>query len=227
MERAPAGEGGPCGVREGEDWRLSRPGPAADWVRSADDGLQAPDLLFSDLDRLRRLNREYPLQIVLAGKAHPHDLEGKSSIERLHQHIRELAGEIPVAFVPNYDLDVAAHLVSGVDLWLNAPPRPGSFGHQRHEGRNQRCAESRRVRWMVGRGLHRGRHGLVNRRRRAWSQTGACCKLYEKLGGTILPLYYNDRQAWIRMMKETISKIAAYFNSQRMMRRYATEAYLR
>jgi starch phosphorylase len=52
-------------------------------------------------------------------------------------------------------------------------------------------------------------------------------ELYEKLGATILPLYYNDRQAWIRMMKETISKIAAYFNSQRMMRRYATEAYLR
>jgi len=51
-------------------------------------------------------------------------------------------------------------------------------------------------------------------------------ELYRKLGETVLPLYYGDRAHWVQMMKEAISKIAAYFNSQRMMRRYATEAYL-
>jgi starch phosphorylase len=51
--------------------------------------------------------------------------------------------------------------------------------------------------------------------------------LYEKLERKILPLYYDDRARWIWMMKQTISKIGCYFNSQRMMRRYASEAYLR
>jgi starch phosphorylase len=51
--------------------------------------------------------------------------------------------------------------------------------------------------------------------------------LYRKLETAILPLYYGDRTRWIRMMREAISKIAGYFNSQRMMRRYAAEAYIR
>jgi len=51
--------------------------------------------------------------------------------------------------------------------------------------------------------------------------------VYDKLEHTVLPLYYNDHAAWIWMMKSTISKIAYYFNSHRMMRRYATEAYIR
>jgi len=51
--------------------------------------------------------------------------------------------------------------------------------------------------------------------------------LYRKLAEAVLPLYYGDRTRWIWMMKQSISKIGAYFNSQRMMRRYATEAYLR
>jgi starch phosphorylase len=191
-------------------------------------GFKRPELLFSDLNRLRRLNREFPFQIVLAGKAHPQDLEGKLFIERLHQHIRELTGEIPVAFVPNYDLDVAARLVSGVDLWLNTPLPPleasGTSGMKAAVNGVlnlsvldgwwiEACIEGV-TGWSIGADVP-GRSGEH------------ATELYEKLGGMILPLYYNDRQGWIRMMKETISKIAAYFNSQRMMRRYATEAYLR
>jgi starch phosphorylase len=51
--------------------------------------------------------------------------------------------------------------------------------------------------------------------------------LYRKLAQIVLPLYYDDRARWIWMMKQSISKIGSYFNSQRMMRRYATEAYIR
>jgi glycogen phosphorylase len=191
-------------------------------------GFKRPELLFSDLNRLRRLNREYPFQIVLSGKAHPQDLEGKLFIERLHQHIRELTGEIPVAFVPNYDLDVATRLVSGVDLWLNTPLPPleasGTSGMKAAVNGvlnlsvldgwwAEACIEGV-TGWSIGADAP-GRSGEH------------AAELYEKLGSTILPLYYNDRQVWVRMMKEAISKIAAYFNSQRMMRRYATEAYLR
>jgi starch phosphorylase len=191
-------------------------------------GFKRPELLFSDINRLRHLNRESPLQVVLAGKAHPQDFEGKRLIERLHDSIRALAGEIPVAFVPNYDLDVAARLVSGADLWLNTPLPPleasGTSGMK--AAVNGVLNLSVLDGWWVEAWIE----GVTG-----WSigadspSRGAehAAELYEKLGTTILPLYYNDRQGWIRMMKEAISKIAAYFNSQRMMRRYATEAYLR
>src|SRR5690606_30740201 len=83
-----------------------------------------PDLLFSDLQRLRRIHQAHPLQIVLAGKAHPRDAEGKRLIVELHQHVRALAGSVRVVFLPDYDMATARLLVSGVDVWLNTPLPP-------------------------------------------------------------------------------------------------------
>ena len=70
------------------------------------------------------LEQERPLQIVLAGKAHPHDEDGKRLIEMLHRHARELAGTITVAYLTDYDLDLALLLVAGSDIWLNTPLPP-------------------------------------------------------------------------------------------------------
>src|SRR6185436_5596577 len=81
------------------------------------------DLLFSDLARLRGIHAHYPIQIVTAGKAHPRDHEGKQLIRSLHAHARELA-PMKIAFIPNYDMEVAARLVSGSDIWLNTPLPP-------------------------------------------------------------------------------------------------------
>jgi len=83
-----------------------------------------PDLLFSDLNWLRSLTKSYPLQIVLAGKAHPRDEPGKRLIESLYDHAKSLAGDITVAYLPDYDMDIALAMVSGVELWLNTPQRP-------------------------------------------------------------------------------------------------------
>ncbi|MGA9470340.1 MAG: alpha-glucan family phosphorylase, partial [Candidatus Macondimonas sp.] len=83
-----------------------------------------PDLLFADLERLRVIARQHPFQIVLAGKAHPRDGDGKRLIEQLHGHARVLADLIPVAYLPDYDLDTALALVAGADVWLNTPQRP-------------------------------------------------------------------------------------------------------
>lgn len=80
-----------------------------------------PDLLFSDLERLKNIARQRPFQVVLAGKSHPRDLDGKHLIRTIHRHMQELAGDIPMVFVPDYDMDIARTLVSGVDLWLNTP----------------------------------------------------------------------------------------------------------
>src|SRR5512146_1479383 len=72
-----------------------------------------PEMLFTDVNRLKAIARERPLQIVLAGKAHPHDEEGKRLIASLHRHARELAGVIPVVFLPDYDLELALLMVAG------------------------------------------------------------------------------------------------------------------
>jgi starch phosphorylase len=83
-----------------------------------------PELLFADLEALRALAEQFPLQVVLAGKAHPRDHDGKELITRLHEHARALSGIVPVAFVANYDVAVARALVSGADVWLNTPQPP-------------------------------------------------------------------------------------------------------
>ena len=192
-------------------------------------GYKRPDLLFSDIERLKAIARQRPLQIVLAGKAHPRDDEGKRLIERLHAHARELAGSVTLAFVPGYDMDVAQQLVAGADVWLNTPLPPleasGTSGMKAAfngvpnlsvldgwwlEG----CIEGV-TGWAVGADGD--------------SPDGAR-SLYDKLERSVLPLYYGGSErpeGWIGVMKGAIAKNASYFNSHRMMRRYATEVYVR
>ena len=83
-----------------------------------------PDLLFSDLERLKAITRERSFQVVLAGKAHPRDEGGKRLIEELHGLMRALEGVVQVVYLPDYDMDTAKLLVAGVDIWLNTPLRP-------------------------------------------------------------------------------------------------------
>ena len=187
-----------------------------------------PDLLFSDLERLRAIARNQPFQIVLAGKAHPQDENGKRLIEQLHAHARALAGTIPVVYLPDYDLALAQTLTAGVDVWLNTPLPPleasGTSGMKAAfngvpnlsvldgwwiEG----CLEGV-TGWAIG-----DTAGMAD---------GNAHVLYDKLEQVVLPLYYGHSDGgWIRVMKGAISKNASYFNSHRMMRRYATEAYAR
>ena len=84
-----------------------------------------PDLLFFDLARLLAIHAEGgPMQIVLAGKAHPQDHGGKALIRELHTTMQALRGQIEVAYLPGYDMAMAARLVGGADLWLNTPQAP-------------------------------------------------------------------------------------------------------
>jgi starch phosphorylase len=191
-----------------------------------------PDLLFSDIERLKAIACNHPMQIVLAGKAHPRDAGGKQLIEKLHAEARVLAGILPIAYLPDYDLDTALALVSGSDLWLNTPLRPyeasGTSGMKAAfngvpslsildgwwaEG----CIEGV-TGWAIG--------DTVG------ADDGDARELYDKLEQVVLPLYgdyINDPagSGWIQVMKGAISKNASFFNSHRMMRRYMTEAYIR
>lgn len=186
-----------------------------------------PDLLFSDLERLRGIARKQPFQLVLAGKAHPNDGGGKHLIEKLHLYLRELAGDLTIVYLPGYDMGLALDMVAGVDVWLNTPLRPleasGTSGMKAAfngvpslsvldgwwlEG----CIESV-TGWAVGTA-----HGGD-----AAADAG---DLYHKLENQVLPLYYGDRAGWIRVMKGAIGRNASVFNSHRMIRRYASEAYM-
>jgi starch phosphorylase len=188
-----------------------------------------PDLVFSDMGRLRAIARKQPFQIILAGKAHPRDEGGKRLIEHLNAQARALNGSISVVYLPDYDMRLAGILTAGADVWLNTPLPPleasGTSGMKAAfngvpslsvldgwwiEG----CIEGV-TGWAVGNGDPDGADAAA---------------LYDKLEQVVLPLYYgagSPSPGWIRVMKSAISKNAAYFNSHRMMRRYGTEAYIR
>jgi starch phosphorylase len=191
-------------------------------------GYKRPELLFSDIERLEAIASRRPFQVVWAGKAHPHDVEGKRLIEELHGHIRALDGKIRMAFLPNYDLDIAARLVTGSDIWLNTPLPPfeasGTSGMK--AAVNGVLNFSVLDGWWIE-GWIEDVTGWSIGTETPSENGGHATDLYDKLETKVLPLYYNDRARWIGMMKQTISKLASYFNSQRMMRRYTAEAYLR
>ncbi|ODT17515.1 MAG: alpha-glucan phosphorylase [Kaistia sp. SCN 65-12] len=185
-----------------------------------------PNLLFSDLAKLKQLARERPIQVVLAGLAHPLDEPGKQIIEELHGHIRDLADVIPIVFLPEYGMDLARTLVAGADIWLNTPLPPleasGTSGMK--AALNGVLNLSVLDGWWVEACVEGVTGWAIGGVPPALADAEA---LYRKLGDVVLPLYYQDRDRWIWMMKQSISKIGSTFNSQRMMRRYATEAYMR
>ncbi|MFZ5659457.1 MAG: alpha-glucan family phosphorylase [Pseudomonadota bacterium] len=187
-----------------------------------------PDLLFSDVERLRAIAREHPFQLVLAGKAHPRDEGGKRLIEFLHARMRELADVLPIAYLPNYDMSTALAMVAGVDVWLNTPLRPleasGTSGMK--AAFNGVPSLSVLDGWWIE-GCLEGVNGWAVGNASDAANGSDALHLYDKLQQTVLPLYRDDRPAWIAVMKGAICKSASFFNSHRMMRRYVTEAYIR
>ena len=181
-----------------------------------------PELMFSDLERLKAISRKHSFQIVLAGKAHPRDREGKMLIELLHAYARALADSIPVVYLPDYDMSLARSLVTGSDVWINTPLPPleasGTSGMK--AAFNGVPSLSVLDGWWIE-GCMEGVTG--------WAIDDAA-SFYDKLEHVVLPLYYgydDDPHGWARVMKGAISMNASYFNSHRMMRRYGTESYVR
>ena len=86
-------------------------------------GYKRADLIFRDLDALRRMGGG-KIQLIFSGKAHPHDDIGKGLVYRVNQGIRELGGNIPSVFLEDYNMDLGRLITQGVDVWLNTPQRP-------------------------------------------------------------------------------------------------------
>lgn len=186
-----------------------------------------PDMLFTDLDRLRAIAAAHPFQVVLAGKAHPRDEDGKALIRQLHDHARELADVMTVAFLPNYDMETALAMVAGVDVWLNTPLRPleasGTSGMK--AAFNGVPSLSVLDGWWLE-GWVEGVTGWAVGDGPDGPNGHDADSLYRKLAAEVLPKFYNDPAGWTAMMKSCIGLNASAFNTHRMMRRYATEAYL-
>jgi starch phosphorylase len=187
-----------------------------------------PDLLFSDLARLKKIATKFPIQLVLAGKAHPRDMEGKRHIESLHTWARQLEGVMPVVFLPDYDMVEARHLVAGVDLWLNTPQRPleasGTSGMK--AALNGVPSLSVLDGWWLE-GCSEGITGWAIGPDGPHDAKIDAASLYDKLENAVLPLYHNDRDGWLQVARSCITRNGSFFNSHRMLRRYVLEAYSR
>jgi starch phosphorylase len=191
------------------------------------------NFIFSDIERLKEISKRYPFQIIFAGKAHPKDREGKEMIKEVFRNIKKLKDYIKIIYLPDYDIEMAKKLTAGCDVWLNNPLRPmeasGTSGMKAaHNGvLNFSILDGW---WIEGfvEGVTGWSIGLHPEEK--ISPEKALEKelndLYTKLEYVILPMYYHQRDKWMEMMENSISKIAYYFNTHRMMRRYVLYAYL-
>ena len=197
-------------------------------------GYKRATLLFSNLKRLEDINKRVgKVQVIFAGKAHPNDWMGKRLIEEIYEMKEHLKDIMKVLYLENYDMEMASNLTSGVDVWLNTPLPPfeasGTSGMKAaHNGVInfsvldgwwvEGCIEGI-TGWAIG---PDPKENLEEAERRHREIT----QLYDKLEYLLIPKFYRNRDDWIHMMKNSVGKVAYYFNSHRMMRRYATEAYL-
>jgi starch phosphorylase len=188
-----------------------------------------PYLLFSSPERLQRIVSEQPLQLVMAGKAHPSDEPAKALMREIHKVCDSIGEHFRWVFLPNYKMELALTLVSGADVWLNTPKRPleasGTSGMK--AALNAVPNLSILDGWWAEGCIEQITGWAIGTPAMPDVDQQDADSLYDKLEQIVLPLYRNDRAGWIRVMKGAVSKNAYYFNSLRMMRRYAAEAYLR
>jgi len=184
-------------------------------------------LLVSDVERLLKISRDIgKIQIVYAGKAHPKDLEGKRLIKEIVGKSKELNGEVPIVYLPNYEMTLAHRIVAGVDIWVNTPEPPheasGTSGMK--AAMNGVPSLSVLDGWWIE-GCIEGLTGWAIGTRNGEVHDANAASLYEKLEKTIVPMYYNDRDRFIDVMRHAIAINGSFYNTQRMVHEYVEKAY--
>ena len=190
-----------------------------------------PHLLLSDPERLARLlrNRERPVQIIVAGKAHPHDSVGKSFVQQWAEFVRRADVRAQAVFLEDYDLALAQMLVQGVDVWINTPRRPweacGTSGMKVlvNGGLNLSSldgwwaeAYTPDVGWAIGDGSS--------------DDATDAAMLYRRLEEEVVPEFY-DRDAtgvarrWVARIRASMARLAPRFSSNRMLFEYVQDVY--
>ena len=190
------------------------------------------DLLFTDIQRLKTLAEAGGLQVIYAGKAHPSDQDGKMLIQRILRIKDELKDDIGIAFLANYDMQLAKLVTAGVDLWLNTPQPPleasGTSGMK--AALNGIPSLSILDGWWLE-GLIEGTTGwaIGDRTTREGTDSGPqdADSLYAKLEQTIIPMFYQRKGRYIDVMRHAIAVNGSFFNTQRMLQQYVLSAYFR
>jgi starch phosphorylase len=192
-------------------------------------------LVFRDLTRLRRLllNPKMPVQIVIAGKAHPRDIPGKSLIREIVQFSRDPELAAHVVFVEDYGMEVAGELVQGVDLWLNTPRRGeeacGTSGMK--AGINGILNLSILDGWFDEAAEQSGGWAIGDREPYSQDRDEAhAAGIYSILENEIVPMYYEAREEgvpkkWVQRVKQSLSHVSAHYNCHRMIADYRRELY--
>jgi glycogen phosphorylase len=194
-------------------------------------------LLLSDAERIFRLlnDSHRPVQLLLAGKAHPKDDGGKELIRQIVQFSRQSEARNRIVFLEDYDIDLARHLVQGVDVWLNTPRRlmeaSGTSGMKVlangglnlsipdgwwAEGYDPRCG------WSIGKGEEYPDPDYQDKMEAS--------ALYDILEKEVVPLFYDRSveglpRAWISRVKNSIRQLVPVFNTHRMVSEYAERFY--
>jgi len=195
-------------------------------------------LIFRDKERLIRIltNKDRPLQIIIAGKAHPKDEPGKQFIKDIVQHCRDERIRRHVVFLENYDVVVARYLVQGVDVWLNNPRRPqeasGTSGMK--AAANGALNLSVLDGWW-DEGYNPGVGWAIGNREEfsdtAYQDEVEANALYELLEREVVPLFYERKKdglprGWIKMMKDSMMQLIPVFNTNRMVGEYTDKFYV-
>ena len=195
-------------------------------------------LMLHDPDRLTALllDPEWPVQIVIAGKAHPADDGGKRLIQQMVEFADAPKIRHRIVFLPDYDMAMARALVQGCDVWLNNPLRPleacGTSGMKSalNGGLNLSVRDGWWDEWYDGANGWSipSADGVADPERRDELESAA---LYDLLGQTVAPLFYDAGpdglpRRWLEMMKHSMSSVGATFNTHRMVGQYLREFYL-
>jgi starch phosphorylase len=191
-------------------------------------------LLFRDVERLKRilLNKDMPVQIVIAGKAHPKDQPGKTYIREVVQLSRDPELWKHVVFVEDYDMKVGRELVQGVDVWLNNPRR----GEEACGTSGMKAAINGVLNLSILDGwfdeAYETSGGWAIGEREAYSddQDGLhASAIYSLLENEIVPMFYERREEtpreWMRRVKMSLTHISPAFDCRRMVHEYMTELY--
>lgn len=196
------------------------------------------DLIFKDLERIKKIltNKEHPVQIIIAGKAHPQDNIGKELIKRIVALSKDPDLRHKVVFLEDYDMNVAHYLVQGADIWLNNPLRPeeasGTSG--------MKAAVNGAINFSVLDGWwcegYNGENGWIigsidQYPDREYQDEVESTAIYETLEKEIIPLYFNRGQddlprGWIKKMKTSMQTLGPVFNTNRMIEEYTKRFYI-
>ena len=230
--------------------RGASPGDLAQAARILDDDIltlgfarrfapyKRPNLLLHDPERLLKIlmNPERPVQLVLAGKAHPQDTEGQDMIRQWVEFARRPEVRSRVVFLSDYDVLMAEHLVQGVDVWINTPRRPweasGTSGMKVLVNGGLNLSEldgwwaeaySPEVGWAIGDGREHGKDP-------SWDASEAET-LYALLESNVIPEFYGRDERgiprpWVARMRASMARLTPTFSANRAVRQYTDERYL-